>query len=89
MTHFKHIQHKITSYHIDGQLKTALEYNDVLNCVNNKLQNMAIQQFMSPKNQLYVKNINENIPCLLQFIYKIDGRAVIIVAEQSDSSKFE
>ena len=69
--------------------KTAFEYYDALNCVHNKLQNMTIQQYMSPKNQLYVKNINENIPSLLQFIYKIDGKAVIIVAEQSDSPKFE
>ena len=39
--------------------KTAFEYYDALNCVHNKLQNMTIQQYMSPKNQLYVKNIKK------------------------------
>ena len=29
--------------------KTAFEYYDALNCVHNKLQNMTIQQYMSPK----------------------------------------
>ena len=38
---------------------TAFEYNDALNCGHNKLQNMTIQQYMSPKNQLYVKNIKK------------------------------
>ena len=39
--------------------KTAFKYYDALNCVHNMLQNMTIQQYMSPKNQLYVKNIKK------------------------------